>query len=1318
MSAYATKYHALCIAALGTAIPAAYAQAPQPNESNSYTVEYTGRLFGYFRVPDVQSFSPEKCPDGLRDDDKSPEAAAFGKVSQNVRHASPGTTVLVAVGDNFAPFLLSRKMLRTKEEAESESKGPNAGLRLVDKEDYEWDQSRWVPVMNPAKLPEDYLKGKGTIPTDNVACFLMAMQFDAIVPGEHDFHFGPERLREIARFLHQDNNHPRMLASNLYMKAKYVDPYNPQGPAAADAVGAKGPQGAHPNPPTAPKVVLPKTVLPWMRAITIRNAHKPRAEARDVTDVCVFPVDPDEKVVPKKSADDCRKADLHFSIEKNPRRKEADAKDEKVLDLEYWLAPGTPPLDPGAYRAYMVTRAATGTDGAQADSQPFTVQLPFLEYPATGEDLAKLKPWVIKGDTGKQRVAIFGVVSATILDQVGSRNSTWLYQSDSKVDNRREVEVMAADAAEALKQVFQYCESDTDCRSARKVLLAQMPQQEAYELAPHIAFPHGAKRIDLIVAAADPDRATGDRELTRDLPPRKEGADPARAAAAPVVVLPGPHFGSNTPYELQVQISAATVMPSYDDGKKQYIRNKVYRADPSKLLAVNPFPGELNFLKGDDTLVARSGIANTTQQEARAGIEQLALRAMRETCHADIAMLQHRDVFLPEGDLENDFLNKHVNEEGLKQLLSAILWKGDFVVCQNLTGDTINSVLQLSKQLEDDETNGLATELTMGMSLAILGADAGAAQDTDRVIDAQVLDPKRLYSVALTDFLATGAAGYSMLNGAEPPPATLWSKARLRPLSVVAASTILNQRRPDRDAFSLGKEALDRADLSKALPPAAAATFRPAKPNQPGFRDWAKHLFIIDPMAHICPDDALCPEGTAQQKSVLWIDLYKADVSYSLFLHNGSEESIGQRFPGVTSTTLSTPESASKAADYIFRVEHDSTHFLEYGQSSLNYGYRVQRGTTNNNEAYQPSQTADYYYLEGGLGIRFRPVQASPAGWKAILAAGVQTQPGRPFTQFSLSAFGLAPASAGGSSSSTPPTVAPRSIYDLQHFGFRYDFIYPKPKSPNQSAGGVGGSTAGGASASNSSGGKKGGGSSSSGSQSGGGQGQGQGQGSGQSQAQTFNTYLEFGLERGTVYHGISQFNFLPAQIDSPTGLVADAAAPAFCGVAEWSCLESLAAAYKNETLAASNSANLTLPKTTSAIYAGTLESVFADRTHQQHGFYFNFRFDAPMPMRPTTEIVLENKGSWYMPHSDLVLDTRLNDDLKVSLVVPVWQKISLSPTLELFFFQNQVYGNLYRSYSTSLSLNYSFEWHNGLRWKRSLGYANPVPPQPTLPLK
>jgi hypothetical protein len=158
------------------------------------------------------------------------------------------------------------------------------------------------------------------------------------------------------------------------------------------------------------------------------------------------------------------------------------------------------------------------------------------------------------------------------------------------------------------------------------------------------------------------------------------------------------------------------------------------------------------------------------------------------------------------------------------------------------------------------------------------------------------------------------------------------------------------------------------------------------------------------------------------------------------------------------------------------------------------------------------------------------------------------------------------------------------------------------------------------------------------------------------------------------------------------------------CAVDDYACLTSVA-------LAASKEKGVTVP-------AGTLASVLSNREHQQHGFYYNFRIDGPLPLISGSEFVLENRGDWFLPHRDLLIDTRLNVDFKVSLIVPVWQKISLSPSVESILFQTQVSHNFYHSLSTSLSLNYSFEWHPGIGLLRSLVYGNPVPTQPALPTK
>src|SRR5262249_26466718 len=80
----------------------------QPSASDGGSVQflYTGKLLGYFRIPDAQS--PDQntpCPD---DDDKRPSLAAqrFDELMLNHKLER---VILVGMGDNFAPEIEARK---------------------------------------------------------------------------------------------------------------------------------------------------------------------------------------------------------------------------------------------------------------------------------------------------------------------------------------------------------------------------------------------------------------------------------------------------------------------------------------------------------------------------------------------------------------------------------------------------------------------------------------------------------------------------------------------------------------------------------------------------------------------------------------------------------------------------------------------------------------------------------------------------------------------------------------------------------------------------------------------------------------------------------------------------------------------------------------------------------------------------------------------------------------------------------------------------------------------------------------------------------
>jgi hypothetical protein len=98
----------------------------------------------------------------------------------------------------------------------------------------------------------------------------------------------------------------------------------------------------------------------------------------------------------------------------------------------------------------------------------------------------------------------------------------------------------------------------------------------------------------------------------------------------------------------------------------------------------------------------------------------------------------------------------------------------------------------------------------------------------------------------------------------------------------------------------------------------------------------------------------------------------------------------------------------------------------------------------------------------------------------------------------------------------------------------------------------------------------------------------------------------------------------------------------------------------------------------------------------------------------------VENRGDFFAfgAKNDTAIDTRLFNDLRSSLTMPIpaLRKLSLAPTFEMVVFKNKLAGNLYYSYNTFVSVNYSFDWHQGLSWKRVLGFSNPVPTLPTLP--
>ena len=936
------------------------------------------------------------------------------------------------------------------------------------------------------------------------------------------------------------------------------------------------------------------------------------------------------------------------------------------------------------------------------------MQPAYFESPVTAAEKAQqkpgdVKPWVCVGGPapGQQRVAVFGVVDSNMGEFIGRLNDTWRDTDKGAFDPRHETDLQVSDPAEALQQALDYFAEVSECKDARKVLLAQMHQHKLPDLIARLHEP-----FDLVVAQSDRDLATGDRNLNEHFDSQVDD----RSSVQPLILVPGSHFSSEEPYGIRVRAQRVEVTnratatltgvvreaqpgqfrlergPSFHDVPLQpdgvdlrsardsavsvtgtpalvgngahgrivglqvsaisqekpeqnrlvtverEFQNKITTA--AKPVMVNPLAalGAAGLVSGGITLRDLIGklpaqelakLSEIPAQDApgdvwKAFLEELSLVTMQERCHSDIALLQHRDVFFAPSEF-----NRPVNAVGLYALVNAMLWKGDFIQCMNLTGATINSLMSQSRQLQDAENRGLSTDLSHGWSLASLGANSRQGNATQRLVNAQWLDARKLYSVAITDYLANGDTGYPSVPGGEPAPYVPLGHLRLPPLSGCVAAKLLSASTD----FDPNEKQLALASCNQSSNTFDELPDRPTPSpvKSPGLRKWLTGWRQTDPLAKI----GSRLEGNAQERPYWSIDLYRVAASYTLFLHDGTEGLVATRFPGITVVDLSAPQSASLTLDYFARAQREARTWQLYMQSELNYGHRMQRskptGTTGTGETgYQLSQSANFWYWEIGLARRFAPAYRSPAGFKMLAPVGLRTQIQPQILQI------IPP---GGATSSTVTPESARNYFVSFRPGVRYEYAFPLP-----AAGGSAGLRT------------------------------------------TLESFVEFGYQGGEIFHEPSAFVF-----------------------AGGTCF------------ADGLSTCLTTPPINRP--GDDLLSVISQRNRFQQGLYLNFRVDMPTPLYAGTELTVENRGDFFFNRRrDTQVDPRLIDDLKSSLVLPVYGKLSVSPTLELFLFRDKITNFGYRSYSFFVALNYSFDWHTGLRWSKVLGFANPVPPLPSLP--
>jgi hypothetical protein len=808
--------------------------APANNTApGKVTIFYTSQLFGYFRAPDVQpADSTEGC--AATDDSESPAAKAFDVLWRD--QTDPGK-ILVGTGNNLAPVLWGRQF-DAKHFPENQYRGldpkPEDAFKRTSKELFAWDPTgnppQWVTneqvakeeneereiqdetgkQPNPDSLPQRLLRGEGTIPTDNVACFLRRAGYTAIVPGKYDFYYGPERLRELARFLagkEEPGGKPEpkfkpveMLGANLVIETTWKSGRKP-------LADSEAPPWFIPRFPTAKDFVSNSdadirflgladkgTVYPWFMGPTVHlSSSQMTAALNEAWNQSIFYLC---KATRKKMTDpdDPNEIPGSFGSPLCQKLQPTAKPDSTGVSYQLWFPFSgndshlQPFLEPGAnYGLCVDAPIATVKDstGGHHFCVRFSVYTPFFQFPLSpktkcaGTD-GTLGPCYNDPDPYKlvtaadnpglgRDVAIFGVVDPNLGQDVGMLNFAWSNYNDGSDDKKYKTETTVKDPGEALHEIVAYFERKYKVEnhgqefSGLKILLAQMTPEEAQKLAARVG------KFDVVVSDADPQLSgVGETRIAK-----WERAHPDPEDRHAFLAVPQPYWVSDKKPKERVDLGKLTIDIDSGETQKTFIATHEQETNPPGLPenppgspALEAVTAPKGFWKAAvDYINTRCGAGFKPQtgrfddswsdSEKQTVLQSLTACTMQQEIGADVVLMQKRDFYMDWQQRPDPLATL----ESFQQFLDRVIWKGDFLTLLYVPGSTLQSVMKQSKAFDDDDKSllSLASEKDRGL------VAVGIRQDSKSggyLINEAPLDPMRVYAVAASDFAAAGDTGY------------------------------------------------------------------------------------------------------------------------------------------------------------------------------------------------------------------------------------------------------------------------------------------------------------------------------------------------------------------------------------------------------------------------------------------------------------------------------------------------------------------------------------------------------------------------------
>jgi hypothetical protein len=879
----------------GTSGAAATPAAAAPDKTE---VIYTGRLFGYFRVPSLQlaTWKKDQPPCPATSDNDSEAAKKF----KEFRLQRPNS-ILLGTGDNFAPQLEARVFSFLDETKQHDQyHAANKELHFFDTK-----QGKWVHIDHIGDEMKDILKeGNGTIPTDNVGCFLAAAGYTAVVPGRHDFYFGAERVRQLARLMAKlkmgygnespsyGDQSPQMLGANLVLKTSPVDP--------GDPVSDKGkPEWMITEWPKEYSLQnLPKTVYPWFQSFRISISDDDPATfdkhdkqfKKDRFYVCKSDGRPND-IKPTN----CKT--LRAEVLGVPKPTSAVYK-LPLLEPEHTGGKGNhfSNLTPNTNYALCVVREKENDKPSEKYfCQRFSVHLPFFYFPhhvpKIGSDHTDPDPFVfIEKKKGGQPndVAIFGVVDMQLGEHIGVLNFAWK-NDDDKLKSIVSVE----DPAQALREQVEYFERwyekshDHKKFTGLKILLAQMNPQRARVLAARVSG------FQIVVAGADQEQATTLVDQTLEWSSGNK--------ASSFVAVPAPYFNSqegigrlNPGFIEATQKGDKWTLESHTTYNKP-IKDKESSGSSNHSLEVAKTSDLQMSIDRELKECLPSGFdkfptswTNKLPKSWTDKLKLVTLCAMREHVNADLAIVQKRDFFA--NVLDNDAEYVHV-----QQFLDRFVWKGDLLTVMFVSGKSIKEALRHSGRVDGEERSVLTLDSERGRGFEQVGARYDADRDRYLINEVPIEDAKT-YTVVTTDYIGAGDTGYpelvaGALNPRKQPDAF--------PQELETISSIVCRKLFPDSVRGMCLPNINRENYLDTL------AVLPAPPHEQ--RGVVKKFFRLSPFG--LPDKISDPETPAQahqlevERRRIWtFSLRKLSFGFTTLKNNMTDAQVDERFGGISTS--------------------------------------------------------------------------------------------------------------------------------------------------------------------------------------------------------------------------------------------------------------------------------------------------------------------------------------------------------------------------------------------------------------------------------